>query len=153
LGNSPPDGRARPSAVTFRIWRGAVINKLAIISLVVVGLLAVCVPMFAHHGAASYDTTKLVTVKGMVTAYIWANPHSFLKVDAKDDAGNTVQWVIEAQSTVTQRAAGWSKDTFKPGDEVSIDVTPLKNGQPKGQFKGRIVINGTVFKRANFLGE
>ena len=115
-------------------------NKVAIISLAVVVLSAVSVPLFAHHGNASYDTTKTITLKGTVTEYIWANPHVFLKVDAKDDSRNTSHWVIEAQSTVTQNAAGWSRTTFKAGDEVTLEVTPIKNGSPIGRFKGRIVI-------------
>jgi len=121
-------------------------NKLAIVSLAVVMLAAVSVPLFAHHGNAAYDTTKTITLKGTVTEYTWANPHVFLKVEAKDDNGNTSHWVIEAQSTVTQNAAGWSRTTFKAGDEVTLDVIPIKNGSPIGRFKGRIVINGTVFK-------
>jgi hypothetical protein len=126
-------------------------KKLSAISIVVVGLLAVSVPLFAHHGNASYDSSKTVTVKGTVAEYIWANPHVFLKVDAKDDSGNTVHWIIEAQNPVSQIDIGWSKNTFKPGDEVIVDVTPARNGQPIGRFKQgpppkRIVINGKVFQ-------
>ena len=119
-------------------------NKLSAISLVVVGLLAVSAPLFAHHGAASYETGKVVTVKGTVTEYIWANPHVFVKADAKDDSGNTVHWVIEAWNPITQIGAGWTKNTFKPGDEVSIDCIAAKNGQPSGRFVGKIVINGKL---------
>ena len=61
-------------------------NKLAPIFVAVVVLLAVSVPLFAHHGNAAYDTAKTVTVKGTVTDYIWTNPHVFVKVDAKDDS-------------------------------------------------------------------
>ena len=121
-------------------------TKLGVISLLAVGFLAVSLPLFAHHGNAAYDIDKTVTVKGTVTAYIWANPHVFLKVDAKDDSGNTAHWVIEAQNAVNQATAGWSEATFKPGDQVVIDVTPAKNGRPIGKFKGRIVINGQQFK-------
>lgn len=121
-------------------------NKLGAISLLVAGFLAACSPLFAHHGNASYDTEKTVTVKGTVTEYIWANPHVFLKVDAKDESDNPVHWVIEAQNLVQQASLGWSNTTFKPGDQVVIDVTPVKNGRPIGRFKGRIVINGQVFK-------
>jgi ribosomal protein L21E len=81
-----------------------------------------------------------------VTEYIWANPHVFVKVDAKDESGNTVHWVIEAQNLVQQSTLGWTNTTFKPGDQVVIDVTPSKNGRPIGRFKGRIVINGQPFK-------
>ena len=121
-------------------------NKLAVISLLFAGLLAACLPLAAHHGNASYDTEKTVKVKGVVTEYIWANPHVFVKVDAKDESGNTVHWVIETQNLVQQSTLGWTNSTFKPGDQVDVDVTPAKNGRPIGRFKGRIVINGQPFK-------
>jgi len=121
-------------------------NKLGTISLLVVGFLAISIPLFAHHGNASYDTEKTVTVKGAVTEYIWANPHVFVKVDAKDESGETSHWVIEAQNIVAQSTLGWTNTMFKPGDQVVIDVTPVKNGRTIGRFRGRIVINGQEFK-------
>lgn len=121
-------------------------TKLGTISLLVVGFLAVSIPLFAHHGNASYDTEKTVTVKGVVTEYIWANPHVFVKVDAKDESGETSHWVIEAQNIVAQSTLGWTNTMFKPGDQVVIDVTPVKNGRTIGRFRGRIVINGQEFK-------
>lgn len=121
-------------------------TKLGAISWLLVSFLAASLPLLAHHGNAAYDTAKTATVKGRVTEYIWANPHVFLKVDAKDENGNMQHWVIEAQNVVTQAGAGWSNTTFKPGDQVAIDVTPAKNGRPIGRFKGRIEINGQVFK-------
>jgi hypothetical protein len=121
-------------------------NKLVTTSLLIMGLVAASLPLFAHHGNASYDTEKTVRVKGVVTEYIWANPHVFVKVDAKDENGNTVHWVIETQNLVQQSTLGWTNSTFKPGDQVDVDVTPAKNGRPIGRFKGRIVINGQPFK-------
>jgi hypothetical protein len=117
-------------------------------------LMAASVPLFAHHGNASYDAAKSVIVKGTVTDFIWANPHCFVKVDVKDDAGNVVHWVIESQNPVSMSQIGWTKDTFKRGDEVEIDAMPAKNGNPIG-FLGsasptgvrrRIVINGKLFQ-------
>jgi hypothetical protein len=123
-------------------------NKLRTISLVVVSLLPVSVPLFAHHGTAVYDTSKTVTVKGTVTEYVWANPHVYVKVDAKDDGGDAMHWILEAQNPISQMEAGWTKNTFKPGDEVEIDVKPAKNGKPVGSIGAttRIVINGKQFK-------
>jgi len=130
------------------------INKLRIISFVVFGLLTFCIPVFAHHGGAAYETDKSVIVKGTVTAYIWSNPHVFVKVDVKDDKGNIVHWIVEAQNPVSMLQIGWSKNTFKPGDEVEIDAMPAKNGNPVG-FLGsssptaprrRIAINGKQFQ-------
>ena len=133
-------------------------KKLAAIFIGVLGLLVISVPLFAHHGNASYDSTKTVTVKGTVTDYIWSNPHVFLKVDAKEKNGKTSHWIIEAQNPLSQTEVGWTKNTFKPGDEVIVEVIPAKNGQPIGRFgvagataglptqESLIVINGKQFK-------
>ena len=133
-------------AYTLPYWRNPVRTTPGTVSLLVVGLLATSFPLFAHHGNAAYDTSKNITVMGTVTEYIWANPHVFLKIDAKDESGNTVHWIIESQNVVNQANAGWNSTTFKPGDQVAIDATPVKNGRPIGIVKGRIVINGKEFK-------
>lgn len=130
------------------------INKFRIISLLVAGLLAASLPVFAHHGNAAYDAEKTVTVKGTVTDYIWSNPHVFVKLDGKDDSGNVVHWIVEGQNPVSMTQIGWTKNTFKPGDTVEIDAMPAKNGNPIA-FLGsasptaprkRIVINGKQFQ-------
>ena len=136
------------------------INKLRTIFFVMVVLLTVSVPLFAHHGNASYETGKTVTVKGTVTEYVWSNPHVFVKLDGKDDSGNTVHWIIEGQNPVSMTQIGWSKNTFKPWDEVEIDAMSAKNCNPVG-FLGsasptaprrRIVINGKQFQPWESLG-
>jgi Family of unknown function (DUF6152) len=121
-------------------------NKLWIVTLTV-GIAALSVSLVAHHGAASFDSGKLVTVNGTVTEYVWSNPHVLVKVDGKDDSGNIEHWVLEAWNPVTQASRGWSKNTFKPGDEVSVEINRAKNGQPIGEIRGRIVINGKEFKQ------
>jgi hypothetical protein len=136
------------------IWRNAMIKKLKIISFIVIALFTVSVPLFAHHGNASYDATKWMTVKGTVTGYVWANPHVFVKLDGKDDSGNMVHWIVEGQNPVSMTQIGWTKDTFKPGDEVEIEAMPAKNGNPVAFLGGasptaprkRIVINGKQFQ-------
>ena len=121
-------------------------HKLGIVA-VMAGVVAFAVPLFAHHGAASFDSGKTVMVNGTVTEYVWSNPHVLVKVDAKDDSGNIAHWVLEAWNPVTQTSRGWSKNTLKAGDEVSLDITPAKNGAPVGEIRGRIVINGKEFKQ------
>jgi hypothetical protein len=130
------------------------IKTLRTIAIAIATLLAVSVPIFAHHGGAAYETDKSVIVKGTVTDYIWSNPHVFVKVDVKDDKGNVAHWIVEAQNPVSMMQIGWSKNTFKAGDEVEIDAMPARNGNPVG-FLGsssptaprrRIVINGKQFQ-------
>jgi hypothetical protein len=130
------------------------IKTLRIAAIAIATLVAVSVPIFAHHGNAAYETDKSVIVKGTVAEYIWSNPHVFVKVDVKDDKGNVARWIVEAQNPVSMMAIGWSKNTFKVGDEVEIDAMPARNGNPVG-FLGsssptaprrRIVINGKQFQ-------
>ena len=128
-------------------------KRAGIVSLVVLGSLAVSIPLFAHHGSAAFDS-KLTTVTGTVTNYIWSNPHVWVKMDVKDANGMTEHWIVEAQNTVSMRVIGWRPDTFKPGDVVSIDVNQAKNGRPIGSTGGssptsakrRIIINGKQFQ-------
>ena len=111
------------------------------------GFLVLSVPLFAHHGAASYDTGSPITVTGTVTEYVWANPHVLVKLDVKEDNGDITHWVVEAWNPVTQSSRGWTKNTFKPGDEVSAEIAPAKNKHPVGEVRGRIMINGKEFKQ------
>ena len=123
-------------------------KKVVVLLLPVVALLASSRPLFTHHGAASFDNTRTITVEGIVTEYVWANPHVYVKVDAKDESGQTVSWVVETQSVVNQANAGWTSTMFKPGDHVLMDATPAKGGRPVGIFRtrgGRLVINGQEF--------
>jgi len=120
-------------------------KKLAIVA-VTAGVLAFAVPLFAHHGTASFDTDKTLKLTGIVTAYVWSNPHVLVKMDVKDDSGNLTPWVVEAWNPVTQTARGWTKNSFKPGDEVVADVTPAKNARNVGEFRGRIEVNGKVLQ-------
>ena len=120
-------------------------KKVGIVA-VTAGVLAFAVPLFAHHGTASFDTDKTLKLKGIVTAYVWSNPHVLVKMDVKDDSGNLTPWVVEAWNPVTQTARGWTKNSFKPGDEVVADVTPAKNARNVGEFRGRIEVNGKVLQ-------
>jgi len=106
------------------------------------GSLIVSVPLFAHHGNAAFDVGKRVTVKGTVTDWVWANPHCWLKFDVKDDKGNVAHWVAETNNAPDMIERGWSKNTFKPGDEVTVTVEPVKSGNPVGRVVAVVLPNG-----------
>lgn len=118
-----------------------------VLAVFLVGLFAACVPLQAHHGNASFDVTRHPTVKGIVTDYIWANPHVYLKFDAKDENGQVQHWVVEASNPPDQTRQGWTKFSFKPGDEVEITMGSVaRNGQPIARFgRGGIILNGSPF--------
>lgn len=116
--------------------------RLIAISVLFLGLLMISIPLFAHHGAASFDTSKKVTVKGTVVEWFWANPHCFLRFDVKGEDGQTVQWVVETQSGPNITPLGYTKQTFKPGDEVTVTLTPVRNGKPLGRLLSVVLPNG-----------
>ena len=100
-------------------------------------------PLFAHHGTGvAYDTEKTVTAKGVVTEWIWANPHCGLLFDATDDKGNVVHWNIEAEPPNILIHAGWTKETLKPGDQVTIVGLPAKNGAPVAILRQLVLADG-----------
>ena len=87
-----------------------------------------------HHGSASFDTSRQVTLTGTVTEWIWANPHCFLKIDAKDETGGVRNWALETQNPIAMTQRGWSRNAFKVGDQVTIVLEAVKNGAPIGRI-------------------
>jgi hypothetical protein len=90
--------------------------------------------LVAHHGAAAYDTDKKVTVKGTVTDWLWSNPHCILQLDATDDSSQVVHWVTETENPSSMIRSGWTKDSLKVGDEISVTLTPSKTGGRTGRI-------------------
>jgi hypothetical protein len=119
-----------------------------------IGLISI-VSASAHHSFAPYETTLQVKLSGVITAYKWANPHVYFEVDAPDAAtGQTRHWLIECASTSILNRAGWKFNLLKPGDQVTLIVSPLRNGEPAALLKqitladGRKLSNGAAAGRA-----
>ncbi len=107
----------------------------------------ISVPLFAHHGNASFATDKTLTLKGTVTRWIYASPHLLLMLDVKGDNGEIAHWVVESQSPTVMYPSGYRKDSFKPGDEVSVTVSAAKNGKPIGRILEAVTADGTKLGR------
>ena len=101
----------------------------------------------AHHGSASFDTEKRITLEGTVTEWLWANPHCFLKIDAKDDTGTVRSWNLELGNPTDITTAGYKRLMFKPGDKVTATVTPVKSGAPVGRLLGVVLPDGQKLPR------
>jgi hypothetical protein len=99
-------------------------------------------PLFAHHGAAAYDMGKSITLKGTVTQWFWANPHCILQLDVTDDRGQVVQWAAETENPSSMVHYGYTKQSMKPGDQVTVTVVPVKNGKPIGRIVEVVLPNG-----------
>lgn len=119
-------------------------SKILFFLLAAAGFLIVCVPLFAHHGTAAYDLQNLITLKGTVTDFVWANPHIQLSFDVKDDQGSLVHWACEATGPGRLSRSGWTKDAVKPGDQIVVTVGPAKSGAHLGILR-KLVANGKTY--------
>ena len=104
----------------MKIWKTAF--------MVLGALFVVPMAVMAHHGAAAYDTSKLTTLKGTVTEYKFINPHVEISIAVKNEKGKVETWIAEANSPNVLSRRGWSRDTMKPGDEVTLIGNSGKNG-------------------------
>jgi hypothetical protein len=122
-------------------------SKRLVIALAMTLGLLVSVPLFAHHGNASYALDKQVTLKGTVTRWLYASPHILLMIDVKGENGEVAHWVLESQSPTVMYPSGYRKDSFKPGDEVTVTASQAKNGKTVGRIVEAITADGTKLGR------
>jgi hypothetical protein len=100
----------------------------------------------AHHSFAMYDGTKVVTLKGAVKSFQWTNPHVIVWLMGAPAAGGAAQiWTIELTSPGNLTRIGWTRKSLNTGDEVEVQINPLRNGQPGGSFKtAKLLATGQV---------
>jgi hypothetical protein len=84
----------------------------------------------AHHSAALFQDDE-VAARGVVSDFVWRNPHVLLYWDVTDDSGNVVRWVGEMASVTSVMADGLTRNSFKPGDEIIAVYRPARAGTPE----------------------
>jgi hypothetical protein len=99
-------------------------------------------PAFAHHSFAMYDSGKQLTIEGVVKEVQWTNPHVWIEVMVPNASGGQDEWSVECTSVNFMIRRGFSKHTIKPGDRISVSLSPLKDGSHGGSFKGINSLNG-----------
>jgi len=104
-------------------------------------------PVSAHHGTATYDLTRTITLNGLVTSFDWENPHCLIHLDAKDDSGKVQHWTLELTSPFTLERKGWMKGSLKAGDQIAAETHPARNGLPLGMtatsgYIMKVTVNG-----------
>jgi len=99
----------------------------------------------AHHSAAMFDHSKIVTYTGVVKEFQFTNPHSWLQVLITGPDGNTVEWGFEAEGPSTLRRVGIEAKTFKPGEKVTVVANPMKDGRPAGAWVKVTTADGKVY--------
>ena len=95
-------------------------------------VLATAALLFAHHSfAAEFDANKRVTLKGTVTKVDWRNPHIYVYLNVKDDTGKVTEWACEGGPPNVLLRQGWTRNSVKEGDEVTIDGAVAKDGSKR----------------------
>ncbi len=105
---------------------------------------------FAHHSFAMFDFTKPMTLKGTVKDFQWTNPHVILWVYADAASGQPELWTVELTSPGNLTRQGWTRQSLKAGDKVSVQISPLRDGEHGGGFRqatnlatGQVLTGGT----------
>ena len=110
--------------------RSIVRNRSGII--VALAMLATAAPICAHHSfSAEFDENKPVKLQGTVTKMEWINPHAWIHMDVKDDAGKVTNWMIECGAPNVLFRRGVTKDSVTAGMEIVVDGYRAKNGSNK----------------------
>jgi hypothetical protein len=102
---------------------------------------------WAHHSFAMFDFSKQVTIHGTVKEFQWTNPHVVLWVNVPEKPGEAAAtWSLELTSPGNLTRTGWTRHAFTAGDEVVVELNPLRNGNHGGALvKATQVKTGTVF--------
>jgi hypothetical protein len=114
----------KPALLHTRLWIVSCLLGLAI----AFAWAAPSVAAAPHHGTGGYDFAKTITLNGTATSFDWTNPHCLLHMDVKGDNNNVQRWTLEMAPPTFLSRKGWAKDSIRPGDQVTIDTHPAKNG-------------------------
>ena len=113
---------------------------------VAVGFIVATGTAIAHHSfAAEFDASKPLTLKGTVTKIEWMNPHTYFYLDVTDPDGKVVNWGMEMGSPNGLMRQGWTRNTLKVGDVVTVEGSRAKDGTNVGN--ARVVILAATGQR------
>jgi hypothetical protein len=123
--------------------RKALVRRLAPVCAL---MLACTAATHAHHSAVAFDLSKTLTIKGTIRAFEWTNPHVWIWVDVPNSTGTVTSWGIESANLSMATRMGMNRKTFKPGDKVTMQINPRRDGMPSGSFRGVTFEDGRVFE-------
>ena len=100
-------------------------------------------PAFAHHGTSNYTQGETVTLSGVVTEFVFRNPHAYILFDVKNEKGETVHWAGEMNSPGVLATTGWTRTTMKKGDQITLSLRMSKGGNSVGLVnRSSVIVNG-----------
>lgn len=107
-------------------------------------LAVLSMPATAHHSHAMYESNVRMTLDATVKEYIWANPHVWLYVEIPDENGQPEEWILESGAPASLARNGWSPDSMKPGDHVTVTFGPLRDGTSGGLLGAVVLADGST---------
>jgi hypothetical protein len=114
----------------------------AVILIALVASFAAPQAVLAHHGDAAYETTKTLSLHATVTEFDWANPHCELRFDVNNGKGNVQHWTVLALGPLMLSRYGWTKESLKMGQMVTVVFRPAKNGEMIGVLDKVVLADG-----------
>ena len=121
------------------------VSLAAVAGTIVTTLVAVGSVASAHHSATMFEETKTITVEGVVKEFQYTNPHSWLLIDVKDNAGKVTTWGFEAEGPSTLQRAGIRPSEFPIGTRVTMTGRPMKDGRPAAIWVLAVRADGKKF--------
>jgi len=106
------------------------------------------IPALAHHSNVAFEVTKVVTITGVVKDFQWRNPHTWVLLTIDDGKGGKVDWAVEGRAPGVLLRAGWTKNSLKPGDMITVDMSPAKDGSKTGLVARVTKEDGTILPNA-----
>ncbi len=101
----------------------------------------------AHHSNVAFYVTKVITVKGVVKEFRWSNPHTWIIMTVEDN-GKQVEWSLEGRPPGVLLRAGWSRKSIMPGETLTVDFSPAKDGSNNGLIARVTKADGTILPNA-----
>lgn len=108
-------------------------SRFLVLAVLCLGLSGVA--SHAHHAGSAFDMTRELTIVGTVKEFKWVNPHTWLYLMVPDEKGEMVEWKLEGGSISILGRAGWNAKILQPGEKITVTVTPLRSGQPGGEYR------------------
>lgn len=110
--------------------------------------LALSAAAHAHHSTAMYDHEKNIVLTGVVRQFQWTNPHCYVQMLVPKEGGGETEWAIETGTPGVSAGMGWTKKSLRPGDKVTVEIHPLKDGKAGGTLVKVTLADGTVLRGA-----